>query len=134
MEACVGPRLTRGRACSIRRQPAVPEFRARARASLSAEQVFARFRVLLDLTHAALEAAGEPSRAYNVALLPTFIVLIPRTHRNRDGRAPGNAMAMLGLIWVSSEEHAELWKSLGVTKHLTHLGLAADTERPSVAG
>ncbi|RDW89214.1 hypothetical protein BP6252_01246 [Coleophoma cylindrospora] len=67
----------------------------------------------------------ERALDYNLVLVNRWMAVIPRTHAGLDGKAQTNSAGMMGWIWVKNEAEMEFWKSLGVAKHLTYLGVAA---------
>ncbi|KAK5170495.1 uncharacterized protein LTR77_005083 [Saxophila tyrrhenica] len=87
------------------------------------EDLVARHEQLLALTYAALDRVSA-ARNYNIIIAKSWMMAIPRAHRDRDGIAT-NAMGMVGVCWVKHEEEMRGWERLGWGEHLKWLGMSA---------
>ena len=95
--------------------------------SATSKEIFAIYQKLLTETKKMLKEAGEVED-YNVAFTREWMALIPRRKLEDIDEQPfgANALGMLGLVGLRSEEEKGVWQKLGWTKHVTNLGLARD--------
>lgn len=85
-----------------------------------AEEVATSHATLLEKTRdIQRRAASGPD--HNVIITHNWICLIPRRRNGSEKGAPANASAVLGLVWVASEEEKETWKRIGLVHHLRYL-------------
>ncbi|KAL1632026.1 hypothetical protein SLS56_004071 [Neofusicoccum ribis] len=63
-----------------------------------------------------------PESPHNVILVKDWMVVIPRL-KARNGMLSANAAAMIGMVWVNSEEQYNAWIEYGPMKALTDFGV-----------
>lgn len=102
--------------------PNVPykHFALRLPAGASSEELAASHDRLLEKMRASQQEAGS-GPDHNVILAQDWICLIPRVHNGSEKGAPANAVGVLGLVWVATEEEREVWTTLGPADHLRYL-------------
>jgi ATP adenylyltransferase/5',5'''-P-1,P-4-tetraphosphate phosphorylase II len=83
--------------------------------------LYQRYQELLHHTKEALKDDPEQP-SYNVILVHDWMMLVPRSHAHRDG-VGGNAVGMVGMIWLAREEERERWEELGVMETLEFVGV-----------
>lgn len=113
---------------TIQSHPTVPfyTFVLALEDDISTAKVLTKYHQLLAATKKASKEYGRETIAYNLVMVKKWMAMIPRTHANSKGKAPTNAVGMMGMVWVSSQEEMGVWLDLGVRKHLIHLGLARE--------
>lgn len=72
-------------------------------------------------------------RAHGLLLTKEWIMVVPRRTANIAGEiddAPlqGGANAMIGMLWLKSQEQLENWKRYGPMKALRDFGVAVDAQ------
>jgi ATP adenylyltransferase/5',5'''-P-1,P-4-tetraphosphate phosphorylase II len=77
---------------------------------------------LLEQVRRAHQEAGSGDD-HNVIITVDWICLIPRRHNGLERGASANASAVLGLVWVMSEEERNVWSSTGPIEHLKYVGI-----------
>lgn len=85
------------------------------------------YNSLLEKTNKTLKkASAGASSDYNVAFTRQWMVLIPRREMKVVEEQPfgANALGMLGLVGLRSEEERKVWNSMGWKAHVTKLGFA----------
>lgn len=104
--------------------PNVPlrHFALRLPADASSKDVAASHDWLLEKMRESQKEFGS-GPDHNVVLTRDWICLIPRSHNGVDKAASANALGVLGVVWVASEEEKEVWTTLGPAKHLRYLGI-----------
>lgn len=85
-----------------------------------AEDVYKVYEHLLDGIRPVLRENGTED--YNVILMRGWMLIIPRRHHGKDG-VEGNAVGMMGMVWLKNTEEREGWERLGMTEHLKFLGV-----------
>jgi ATP adenylyltransferase/5',5'''-P-1,P-4-tetraphosphate phosphorylase II len=89
----------------------------------STEELHATYEKLLVQ---AREALGLPKDAHrcphNMVLVEEWMMVIPR-RRALVGETTVNAAGMMGLVWATSDEDVEAWKSMGPAKVLSEVGV-----------
>ena len=88
----------------------------------TAEDVHGVYERLLEGIRPVLSENGTED--YNVVLVKEWMLVIPRRHHGRDG-VEGNAVGMMGMVWLKGKEEREGWSRLGMTEHLKYLGVPA---------
>ncbi|KAF2668076.1 hypothetical protein BT63DRAFT_426905 [Microthyrium microscopicum] len=69
------------------------------------------------------ETIGQVT-AHNVIFTSDWLCFVPRRKALTED-TPANAMGMMGMVWVSSEEERASWDELGMTGHLKELAFPA---------
>jgi ATP adenylyltransferase/5',5'''-P-1,P-4-tetraphosphate phosphorylase II len=69
--------------------------------------------------------ASGAAPPHNMVMTRDWILVIPRRRGYWNGAA-ANAAAMMGLVWVSSDEQMHLWRRLGPARVLAELGVPAE--------
>ncbi|KAK3985875.1 ATP adenylyltransferase-domain-containing protein [Cladorrhinum sp. PSN332] len=85
------------------------------------------YRTLLRKAEDALgrRSSQEGAVPHNVVLDRRWMLLIPRRARGLGG-VDVNAAAMVGMIWVDTEERIRMWKEQGPAHILAHVGIPAN--------
>ncbi|GIJ86415.1 hypothetical protein Asppvi_005303 [Aspergillus pseudoviridinutans] len=65
---------------------------------------------------------------HNVVLVREWMIVIPRRSNNFEG-ITANAAAMMGSVWLKSEDELDRWKQVGPTKALAGLGFSRAPEK-----
>lgn len=89
----------------------------------SIEELQHKLAQLITLTRKGLEGLTEVPN-YNVIIFREWMMVVPRTHKERNGVAT-NAVGMMGVVWVSNDDEMQTWIELGLTDHLRYLGIPA---------
>ena len=63
--------------------------------------------------------------AYDIILVREWMALIPRSSKGKDG-INTNGAGMMGLVWVRDQDERDGWTKLGLSKHLTSMGVPLD--------
>ncbi|TPX10590.1 uncharacterized protein E0L32_008476 [Thyridium curvatum] len=92
-----------------------------------AEQMLDAYRRLLQEVRLLQELHGLKA-AYNVVATAEWMCLIPRRRGGLDGTG-ANALGMLGVVWVRDGDERRHWDQLGLSKHLTYLGVPKDERK-----
>lgn len=88
----------------------------------TAEDVCDCYETLLAEIRPILEANGTED--YNMVLVREWMLMIPRRHHGKNS-VEANAVGMMGMVWLKSQEEREGWTELGMTEHLRYLGVPA---------
>lgn len=86
----------------------------------TAEDVCSCYEMLLSEIRPILEENGTED--YNMVLVKEWMLMIPRRHHGRNA-VEANAVGMMGMVWLKSQEEREGWTELGMTEHLRYLGV-----------
>ncbi|KAF7157285.1 hypothetical protein CNMCM5623_001408 [Aspergillus felis] len=77
------------------------------------------------------QSASTDSAGYfphNVVLVREWMIVIPRRSNNFED-ITANAAAMMGSVWLKSEDELDRWKQVGPTKALAGLGFPREFEK-----
>jgi ATP adenylyltransferase/5',5'''-P-1,P-4-tetraphosphate phosphorylase II len=89
----------------------------------STEELSSTYEKLLVKTREALGLPKDAKRCpHNMILVKEWMMMIPR-RKALVGDTTVNAAGMMGLIWATSDEDVEKWKSLGPAKVLAEVGV-----------
>lgn len=67
-------------------------------------------------------ARVDEAKGHNLLLVKEWMLVIPRS-RGRKGMLSGNAAAMAGMVWVTSDEEVRQWVEEGPMKLLCEFGV-----------
>ena len=91
----------------------------------STEELLVTYERLLAKTRDALGLPETTERVpHNMVLVKEWMMLIPR-RKALVGDTTVNAAGMMGLVWATSDEAVEEWKTLGPAKVLAEVGVPA---------
>ena len=82
---------------------------------------------MASLTPKSLDNDKSEHAAYDIVMTRKWMALIPRSSKGKDG-INTNGAGMMGLVWVQDQEERDGWTKLGMTKHLTDMGVPRDEE------
>lgn len=83
------------------------------------------FNTLLSATSFALADQLEVPQltpVYNFLMALDWLMMIPRTSAGSNGVGV-NALGMLGVLWLGSDEQLQIWRTSGFDDILIHAGL-----------
>ncbi len=85
-----------------------------------------KFTQLMEMTYSALEGLST-TLSYNLIIIREWMMVAPRTHRDRDGIAT-NALGTIGMMCVKDDEEMQGCIRLGMTEPLKYLGMPASSQ------